>query len=186
MRKTFMRTYRLTVNLEALSLRCRLIRTLWSLVYQIFFRPSPRFFHAYRSVILRLFGAKIGVGVHVYPSAKIWYPYNLRLDDNSSIDEDVDVYNVDTIHLMKGAKVSKRAFLCTASHLYIEATRPLITAPIIIGENSWVSAEAFVGPGVVIGNNVNIMARVCISQDVPDKTVVKLNKNYDTQSLSCQ
>lgn len=186
MRKTFMRTNRLTVNLEALRPRCRMIRALWGLVYHIFFRPSPRFLHAYRSFILRLFGAKIGKGVHVYPSAKIWYPFNLRLDDNSSIDEDVDVYNVDTIHLMKGAKVSKRAFLCTASHLYVEAKRPLITAPIIIGENSWVSAEAFVGPGVVIGKNVNVMARVCISQDVPDKAVVKLNKNFDIQSFSCQ
>lgn len=180
-----MRTYKLNVNKEALTLKSKFLRALWYLVYIVLFRPSPRFCHAYRSLILRAFGAHLGRGVHVYPTAKIWIPSNLYMEENSSIDGGVDVYNIDMVHLKRGAKISKRAFLCTASHNYADNSRPLLSAPIVIGENSWLSAEVFVGPGVVIGSNVNIMARVSISHDVPANKVVKLNANYYIEDFKC-
>lgn len=179
-----MRTFKLTKNKEALTFKVRFIRTLWSFVYLTLFKPSPRIFHPYRAFLLRIFGAKIGCGVHVYPAAKIWYPYNLYLEDHASIDEDVDVYNVDIVHLKKNAKVSKRTFLCTASHSYLEESRVLLTAPIIIGEDAWVAAEAFIGPGVVIGDRAKILARVSVNEDVPANIVVRKKSNYTFEKVT--
>ena len=56
----------------------RVSRVIWGAVYTIFFRFSPRPFHKWRAFILRCFGAKLGVDVHVYPGVKIWAPWNLE------------------------------------------------------------------------------------------------------------
>ena len=60
-----------------------LIRVIWKFFYYIFFRYSPIYFTKYRVLILRLFGAKIHSSVMVYPSAKIWLPSNLEINQDS-------------------------------------------------------------------------------------------------------
>ncbi|MBO6228753.1 MAG: hypothetical protein J6N68_14005, partial [Shewanella sp.] len=49
------------------SLANRLRRLTWNIVYLLFFRTSPRPFHSWRAALLKLFGAKLGKGVHIYP-----------------------------------------------------------------------------------------------------------------------
>ena len=61
-------------------------RILWSIFF-LFFRYSPRVFFGWRNFILRLFGAKIGKNVHIYPSAEIYLPWNLKVGNDSSIGE---------------------------------------------------------------------------------------------------
>ncbi len=50
-------------------------RVLWK-VAQPLFRLNPRPCFDWRRFLLRCFGAKIGRGVHVYPSATIYFPWN--------------------------------------------------------------------------------------------------------------
>ena len=54
----------------------------------------PRSFFSWRSFLLRLFGAKIGRKVHIYPSVKIYLPWNLEIDDYSCIGEWSLIYNL--------------------------------------------------------------------------------------------
>ena len=44
--------------------------------------------------MLRVFGAKIGKNVHIYPSVKIFIPWNLRIGDYSSIGDWAIIYNL--------------------------------------------------------------------------------------------
>src|SRR5258705_11530976 len=67
------------------SLKNRVGRIAWNLVYAIFFRTSPAPLHRWRSFLLRCFGAEIGKGVHVYPRVRIWAPWNLELKDQCGI-----------------------------------------------------------------------------------------------------
>lgn len=155
-----------------LGWRNKLARAAWGVVWWLLFRPSPRPAHAWRRAVLRAFGATIGRGVLVYPDVKIWAPWNLRALDQCWIGDGVDCYNVGMVEIGPDAVVSQRAFLCTASHDHRDPAFPLVTAPISIGRGAWVAAEAFVAPGVRVGDGAVVGARACVFRDVEPGTVV--------------
>ena len=120
------------------GVRNRVARVLWAVVWVLAFRTSPRPMHGWRRFLLRLFGATVGKGAHPYPTARVWGPWNLRMDEYSSIGDWVDCYCVAPIHLEAHASVSRYSFLCAASHDHTDPTLPLVTAPIRIGCGAWV------------------------------------------------
>lgn len=147
-------------------------RVLWNLAWWVAYRPSPRVFHGWRRFLLRRFGAIIGKGAHPYPSARIWAPWNLTMEEGSCLGDYVQCYSVDRITLEPQATVSQFSFLCTAGHDYRVKGMPLITAPITIGRGAWVAADAFIGPGVTIGERAIVGARSSVFRDVDSWTVV--------------
>jgi len=128
--------------------------------------------HNWRCFLLRLFGAKIGKGVHPYPTAKIWAPWNLQMDDHSCLADDVDCYCVARISIGAHSTVSQYSYLCGASHDYQQLQMPLITAPIEIGNHVWVAADVFIGPGVNIADGAVVAARSTVVKNVEAWTVV--------------
>jgi putative colanic acid biosynthesis acetyltransferase WcaF len=154
------------------SLSNKLGRVLWGIVWLLLYRPSPKIFHGWRRFLLRLFGAKIGKGVHLYPSAKIWAPWNLEMGDHSCLSYDTDCYCVDKIRIGSHATVSQYSFLCTASHDYTDPYMPLTTAPIEIGDGAWIAADVYVAPGVSIGESAVVGARSSVFKNVATLTVV--------------
>src|SRR5258706_1325331 len=97
------------------ALQNRAKRFLWGIVQASLFRWSPRFCHAWRAMLLRLFGARIGKSCHVYPNAKIWAPWNLQCEDVVAIADGAYIYNPSDVHLGSHVVVSQEAFLCGAS-----------------------------------------------------------------------
>jgi putative colanic acid biosynthesis acetyltransferase WcaF len=149
------------------SFKNRVARVIWGLVYQFLFRFSPRPFHSWRAFLLRLFGAKVGKGVHVYPGVKIWAPWNTEFHDGCGIGSGATLYAQDKITIGHRAVVSQGAYLCAGTHDYTKAGFPLMTAPIHVGKNVWIAAEAFVHPGVSIGDGAVIGARSVVIKDMP-------------------
>lgn len=157
------------------SLRNKIGRVIWGMVWLFLYRPSPKIFHGWRRFLLRLFGAKIGKGVHVYPSVKIWAPWNLEMGDHSCLANEVDCYCAAKIKIKAHATVSQYSFLCTASHDYEDPHMPLITAPIVLGDGVWIAADVFVAPGVTIGEGAVVGARSSVFKDVESWSVVAGN-----------
>jgi putative colanic acid biosynthesis acetyltransferase WcaF len=161
---------------DALSKRDKLLRLLWNVVYYAAYRWLPKsFFGGWRIFILKCFGARIGHGCSIHPSCHIWAPWNMVLADYVCLAQGVDFYCVNLIRLENHVTISQRAFLCSASHEITSLSRPLIHAPIIIESHTWVCAEAFVGPGVSIGEGAVIAARAVVMRDVQAWTVVAGN-----------
>jgi putative colanic acid biosynthesis acetyltransferase WcaF len=149
------------------SLKNRLGRLLWGLVAFPLFSLSPKPLHTWRAFILRCFGAKIGKGVHVYPGVKVWAPWNLVIGDQTGIANGVILYSQGKIYIGKRAVISQGAHLCAGTHDYTKSGFPLFTKPIIIEDHCWIAAEAFIHPGVSIGEGSVIGARSVVTLNMP-------------------
>ena len=157
------------------SLGNRLMRGLWGLVWCLLFRTSPKLCHTWRLWLLRLFGAKIGKGCHVYSSCRIWAPWNLTMGDHSCLSFGVDCYCVDKVTIGSNVTVSQYSRLCTASHDYTYPDMRLIHAPITVRNQAWICADVFVGMGVTIGQGAVAAARAMVTKDVDPWAVVAGN-----------
>jgi putative colanic acid biosynthesis acetyltransferase WcaF len=155
-----------------LSLANRAGRALWGMVWVLLFRPSPRPLHAWRRFLLSLFGARLGRGVRIYASATIWAPWNLTMGDFSVLGDHVDCYAVDRIEIGAHSIVSQYTFLCTATHDPDQPLFPLVTKPIRVGQQAWIAAAAFIGPGVTVGDGAVVGARACVFKDVAPWSIV--------------
>jgi len=133
----------------------------------ILFRFSPKPLHGFRSFLLRLFGAKVGRGVHVYPKVKIWAPWNLNIGDECGIANDVILYSQGQITIGHRVVISQGSHLAAGTHDYTQPGFPLITKPIVINDHVWIAAEAFINPGIVIGEGCVIGARSVVIKDMP-------------------
>ena len=155
-------------------------RVLWSLA-QPLFRFSPRPCFAWRRFLLRCFGAKIGRSVHVYPSATIYFPWNLEAGDESAIGEQAFIYNLGPVTLGPRVTISHRAHICAGTHDYTKPDFPLLRPPISIGAEAWICADAFVGPGVTIGQGAIVGARAVAMKDVQPGSIVIGNPARETK-----
>lgn len=153
--------------------RVIIARYLWVLVQSTLFRWSPRPWHGFRARLLKWFGADIPepAKVVVFPTVKITFPWLLRLEPRSMLGRRVTVYNLAQITLQYGANVSQNTHLCAGTHDYNQWSMPLVTKPIIIGRNAWIAADAFVGPGVTIGELCVIGARAVVIKDQPPRMI---------------
>jgi putative colanic acid biosynthesis acetyltransferase WcaF len=129
----------------------RMMRFLWQVVYLLLYRTSPRPMHAWRAMLLRLFGAKMGPGCHFYPSGKVWAPWNLICEDCCTLADHAEIYNPSPIYLESHCIVSQQAFLCGATHDYNDPEFPMISYGMRLGAYSWICARASVSPGVNVG-----------------------------------
>jgi len=152
----------------------QVLRVAWG-ISKFLFNRSPRICFGLRRNILRLFGAKIGKEVHIYPSAVIYMPWNLSIGDYSAIGEDALIYNLGKITIGNNATISHRAHLCAGTHDYRNPTLPLLKPPITIEDNVWICAQAFVGPGVTVREGAVVGAAAVVSKDVEAWTVVAGN-----------
>ena len=103
--------------------------------------------------LLRLFGAKIGIGVVIKPCVNIKFPWKLIIGDHSWIGEKVWIDNLDNVAIGSSVCVSQGAFLLTGNHNFKKVTFDLITAPIVIEDGAWIGASAIVCPGVTCGTH---------------------------------
>lgn len=153
------------------SLRNRLARFVWGIVYLVLFRPSPRNLHRWRNWLLRAFGAKLHPNARVYPRATIWLPSNLIMHENACISDDVVCYCADRVEIGAHSIISQFTYLCGATHEFEKVNNPLVAKPIIIGRRCWVAASCFVGPGVTIGDGAIVGATSSVYKDLKGWTV---------------
>ena len=159
------------------SLKSKIARAVWYVVWLVLFRPTPRgrFFNKLRIALLKLFGADVSWRSVVLPSCRIWQPWKLSMGEFATLGAGVDCYNVDAITIGSQATVSQGVKLCAAGHDISSRIMELTHAPIHMGSNSWVAAWSIVLPGVVVGEGAVVGAGAVVAKDVAPWTVVAGN-----------
>ena len=151
----------------------KILRMLWNTGYWILFRPfNLNIFRGWRSLILKIFGAKIGCKANIYASVKIWAPWNLEMGNYSCLGPKVDCYNQGKISIGDQTTISQKTYLCASTHDFTKINFPLILKPIKIGNQVWIAADAFIAPGVSIGEGAVVGAKAAVFKDVDSWTVV--------------
>ena len=146
-------------------------RVLWALATPLF-RLSPRPLYGWRRILLRAFGASVGRDVRIHPAARITLPWNLRIGDQASIGDRALVYNLGPVSIGARSTISHLAHLCAGSHDYQDPGLPLLRLPISIGADAWICAQAFVGPGLALGDGCVVAAGAVVTRPVAPWTVV--------------
>lgn len=151
----------------------QIIRLMWGILWPFSTFLLPRSMGMpWKRLLLRIFGAKIHPTAKIYSTARIYYPANLIMEENSCLADNVDCYNVDMIKIGANSTISQGAFLCTASHDISNPLNPLITAPILIKDQVWIGARAFIGMGVIVNQGAVVGATASVYKDVAAWTVV--------------
>jgi putative colanic acid biosynthesis acetyltransferase WcaF len=146
-------------------------RVLWSIGrWLILLSPRPCF--AWRRGVLRLFGARVGAHVNIYPTTHLYMPWNVEIGDWTALGEDVLVYSLGKVRIGRSVTLSYRSHVCAGSHDLNDPLLPLLKPPVVIEESAWVGTEAFIGPGVTIGAGAVVGARAVVVKTVAPWCVV--------------
>lgn len=139
----------------------------WYVARQLFFRWSPPPFNAWRCMWLRLFGVKISGKVYVSASVRIDFPWNLELGDCVFIAHKCIINCMGKVKIGSKTHISQYSHICSGTHEYGEVDMRIKSCPITIGEDVWIAADAFVGPGVTIGDGAVLAARSSAFGNLP-------------------
>lgn len=162
----------LSKNRQQWPLDIKLRRALWTYGLEPLVRWLPKGCSSVRVAALRLMGARIGPHCNIGPRVRVLMPWNLELGEYVAIGEAANLYNFAPIRIGRMTIVSQFCYLCTGSHDYDRADMPLTYAPILIGEQVWVAADVFVGPGTSIADGVVVGARSVVTRSLAERWTV--------------
>ena len=156
---------------------------LWECVWGVFNRWTPKPFWRWRLFWLRIFGAKIHGRPFVHQSAHIQIPWNITLRDRACIGDRANLYSLGEIEIGERAIVAQEAYLCTGTHDFSSEKLPLVTDRILVDDDAFIGARAFLLPGVKVGRKAVVGACSVVTKDVPSGAVVAGNPARKVESL---
>ncbi|MGY6648122.1 putative colanic acid biosynthesis acetyltransferase [Wenyingzhuangia sp. IMCC45574] len=158
---------------HSFSLKNKIARLIWNISRIIVFIPfKGNFFNSWRNTVLKLFGAKIGKGSIIHSDVKIWAPWNLEVGEYTCLGQNVDCYNQGKVTIGSNTTISQKSYLCASTHDISDPKNNLVLKPIVIEDQVWVAADAFVGPGVVIYTGAVVGAKGAVFKNVEAWSVV--------------
>jgi len=155
---------------------------LWWMVQATLFRGSPQFLYGWRRWLLRRFGAKVGQGVIIRPTATFTYPWKISIGDWSWIGDHAVLYSLGEIRIGNHSVVSQRCYLCAGTHDSGDVSFPISGPAIRVGDQCWLACDVFVGPGRSIGDGTVVGARSSVFRDLPAGVVAMGNPAKPVQA----
>jgi putative colanic acid biosynthesis acetyltransferase WcaF len=148
------------------SFREKVSRVLWAAVQASFFRCSFHSWYRWRRFLLSLFGASLDPVVRVRRTVRIECPWNLSIGHDSAVGDGATLYCLGPVKIGSRVTISQGAHLCAGTHDFTSRMMPLLRPEIEIRDDVWICADAFVGPGVCVGEGAILGARAVATRSV--------------------
>lgn len=149
------------------SFRQKVVRQLWYITEATLFRWSPRTAYGFRAWLLRCFGARVHPTARLRSTVTVEIPWHLSIGATTIVGDHVILYCLGPVKIGARACISQYAHVCAGTHDFTRRDFALVKAPITIGDDAWVAADCFVGPGVTIGDGAVLGARSNAFGDLP-------------------
>jgi putative colanic acid biosynthesis acetyltransferase WcaF len=156
---------------SAFSTREKIGRLLWGVVQATLFRLSFHNWYGWRRMLASAFGARLEAPVRLRRTVRIECPWNLTMGPESSAGDRALLYCLGPVTIGARVSVSQNAHICAGTHDHTRPDLPLLRPPITIGDDVWIAADAFVGPGITIGAGAILGARGCAFKDLEPWTI---------------
>ncbi|WP_239618844.1 putative colanic acid biosynthesis acetyltransferase [Cohnella mopanensis] len=151
--------------------RSGIVVLLWWFVQGTLFRWSLQPMYSWRNGLLKLFGADIGKGAKIRPSARFTYPWKVKVGEHAWIGDHAELYSLDTITIGKHCVISQNSYLCTGSHRTDDPAFSLVVKPIRIEDGAWIASDVFIYPGITVGTMAVVAARSTVLHDISGNEV---------------
>lgn len=126
-----------------------------------------------RDLMSRLTGKPVDETFAMFPPFSTDCGKNITIGKNVFINSGCRFQDQGGIIIGDGALIGHNAVLATLNHGFAPEKRDdLHPAPIVMGKNVWIGANATILPGVTIGDGAIIAAGAVVTRDVPEDTVV--------------
>lgn len=150
-------------------------RSLWEAVRLTIFRFSPSKTNGWRRWLLGIFGATLAPTCVVRPSARVKHPWLLTMGEYSCLADNVELYNLGPVTIGDHTVISQNVHVCNGTHDYTKPNLPLLRPAARIGSGVWICADAFIGPGITIGDNCIIGAAAVVTKSIPPNMIAAGN-----------
>jgi putative colanic acid biosynthesis acetyltransferase WcaF len=143
-------------------------KSLWNPVGATLLSLTFHNWYRLRLLILRAWGAKLTDSTRIRASATISCPWNLTMGEESSIGNEAIIDAQAPITIGRFVTISQHATLFAAAlgpgaEAYTKNSGP---APITIADDAWISTDAFVGPGVNVGEGALLGSKASAFTDL--------------------
>lgn len=139
----------------------------WNFIWNTLFRFSPKKMgNPFRLFLLRLFGADIDSSVFIYPSAKIYIPWNLIMRSRSCLGPNSEIYNLGNVFIGERSTISQYSYVCNGSHDLTLKSLPLLIGNIKIGNDVFIGAKVIIMPGICIDDFAVVGAGSVVTKDI--------------------
>ncbi|MCI1857572.1 MAG: sugar O-acetyltransferase [Sporolactobacillus sp.] len=136
-------------------------------------RCRPRDMSKRAEIIRKLFG-KTGKKFFVEIPFHCDYGFNIEIGDNFFCNNNCTLLDCAKIRIGDNVLFAPNVGIYTAGHCIdpqLRLDKQEYAAPVVIGNNVWIGANASVLPGVTIGANVVIGAGSVVTKDIPANCV---------------
>ncbi|WP_255948087.1 DapH/DapD/GlmU-related protein [Brucepastera parasyntrophica] len=126
-----------------------------------------------RELFFRLIGKPADSSFRLFPPFYTDFGKNITVGTNVFINKGCSFQDQGGITIGEGSQIGHNVVLATLNHGITPATRHITyPAPIVIGRNVWIGANAVITQGVTIGENAVIAAGAVVTKDVLPNVIV--------------
>jgi acetyltransferase-like isoleucine patch superfamily enzyme len=131
--------------------------------------------HIRGQLLIFRFGGEIQIGDNCYvgEGARIWSAERVSIGNNVLISHNVNIIDTNSHEMYSVERAERYKQLVGTGHW--EDRGNVVTAPIILKDDCWISFGASVLKGVTIGKGAIVAANSVVTKDVPDYAIVAGN-----------
>lgn len=142
-----------------------LVRAVWLLANGLFLLTWFPWPSALKRALLRLFGARVGVGVVVKPRVNVKYPWHLTVGEHSWIGEGVWIDSLAPVRIGADACLSQGVMIETGNHDWSRPAFDLVVKEVVVEDGAWAAVGSLLLPGARLASHAVLGAGSVLSGD---------------------